>query len=334
MQKIVIKCYHQKEMDMEKKQIKQWLNNKIEELQKKLKGKKVLLALSGGVDSSVCAALLQKACPEGLTCVFVNHGFMRKHEQEQVEEVFKNQFKMNLMTIDAEKRFLKSTKGVTNPETKRKIIGKEFISVFEEVSKKIGHIDFLAQGTIYPDILESGTNGKNVIKSHHNVGGLPSVVDFDEIIEPLKELYKDEVRQVGFELGLPESIVLRQPFPGPGLAVRCIGTLTKEKLDTLRDADLIVREEIKNANLEKDIWQYFAILTNMRSVGVKDGKRTYCKTIAIRAITSTNAMTANWYKIPYDVLNKISQRIVNECKNINRVIYDITSKPPATIEWE
>ena len=314
--------------------VKTFVEKSLKDLKEKLKGKKVLLALSGGVDSSVCATLLHKACPESLICVFVDHGFMRKNEKQQIEKTFKNQFDMNLICIDAEQRFLTKLKGVTDPESKRKIIGKEFIEVFQEVSKQIGHVDFLAQGTIYPDILESGTDGTKLVKSHHNVGGLPSVVDFEEIIEPIKLLYKDEVRAVGLELGLPKEMVMRQPFPGPGLAVRCIGELRKEKLDILRDADFVVRDEIKKANLDKEIWQYFAILTDMKSVGVVDGQRTYDYTVAVRAITSKNAMTADWYKIPYDVLEKISSRIVTECKNVNRVVYDITKKPPATIEWE
>lgn len=308
--------------------------DKVAELKTKLAGKKVLLALSGGVDSSVCAALLQKACPEGLICVFVDHGLLRKNEREEVEKVFKGQFKINLITADAESRFLSKLKDVTDPEQKRKIIGKEFIQVFEEEAKKIGKVNFLAQGTIYPDVVESGAPGSAVIKSHHNVGGLPSVVDFEEIVEPLRDLYKDEVRKVGFELGLPESIVMRQPFPGPGLAIRIIGDITKEKLEILRDADAIFREEIAKAGLDKEIWQYFAVLTNMRSVGVMGDHRTYDYTLALRGVTSVDAMTADWFKIPYDVLDRCSSRIVNEVKCINRVVYDITSKPPATIEWE
>lgn len=311
-----------------------FVNDQVAILKEKLKGKKVLLALSGGVDSSVCAALLQKACPEGLICVFVDHGLLRKGEREEVEKVFKEQFKINLITADASNRFLKKLKNKTDPEKKRKIIGKEFIKVFEKEAKKIGKVDFLAQGTIYPDVVESGVGKSQVIKSHHNVGGLPSVVDFEEIIEPLRDLYKDEVRKVGFELGLPENIVMRQPFPGPGLAIRVLGNITKEKLDLLRDVDFIFREEIAKAGLDKEIWQYFAVLTNMRSVGVMGDERTYDYTVALRGVSSVDAMTADWFKIPYDVLDKCSNRIVNECKHINRVVYDITSKPPSTIEWE
>lgn len=311
-----------------------FVKTQIEQLREKLAGKKVLLALSGGVDSSVCAALLQKACPEGLICVFVDHGLLRKFEREEVERVFKDQFNINLITADASKRFLKKLKGVKEPEKKRKIIGKQFIKVFEKEAKKIGKVDFLAQGTIYPDVVESGTASGAVIKSHHNVGGLPSVVDFEEIIEPLRDLYKDEVRKLGKELGLPDELVMRQPFPGPGLAIRIIGKITKEKLDLLRDADYIFRDEIAKAGLDRDIWQYFAVLTSMRSVGVMGDHRTYDYTIALRGVSSVDAMTADWYKIPHDVLDKCSTRIVNECKHINRIVYDITSKPPSTIEWE
>ena len=312
-----------------------FVNSQIKTLKEKLKGKKVLLALSGGVDSSVCAALLQKACPEGLICVFVDHGLLRKNEREEVEEVFRNQFKVNLITADASELFLKKLKNKTEPEKKRKIIGKQFIKVFEKEAKKIGKVDFLAQGTIYPDVVESGAGGgSQVIKSHHNVGGLPSVVDFEEIVEPLRDLYKDEVRRVGLELGLPEHIVMRQPFPGPGLAIRVIGNITKEKLDILREADWIFRDEIAKAKLDKEIWQYFAVLTGMRSVGVMGDERTYDYTIALRGVNSIDGMTADWFKIPYEVLDACSNRIVNECKHINRVVYDITSKPPATIEWE
>lgn len=311
-----------------------FVNHQVAVLKEKLKGKKVLLALSGGVDSSVCAGLLQKACPEGLICVFVDHGLLRKGEREEVEEVFKKQFNINLITVDASARFLKKLKNKSDPEKKRKIIGKEFIKVFEKEAKKIGKVDFLAQGTIYPDVVESGVGKSQVIKSHHNVGGLPSVVDFEEIIEPLRDLYKDEVRKVGFELGLPENIVMRQPFPGPGLAIRVLGNITKEKLDLLRDVDYIFRDEIAKAGLDKEIWQYFAVLTNMRSVGVMGDERTYDYTVALRGVNSIDAMTADWFKIPYDVLDRCSNRIINECKHINRIVYDITSKPPSTIEWE
>jgi len=311
-----------------------FVSEKVAELKEKLKGKKTLLALSGGVDSSVCAALLQKACPEGLICVFVDHGLLRKNEREEVEKVFRDQFDINLITADASNIFLKKLKHHKDPEKKRKIIGKQFIKVFEKEAKKIGKVDFLAQGTIYPDVVESGIGKSAVIKSHHNVGGLPSVVDFDEIVEPLRDLYKDEVRKVGFELGLPENIVMRQPFPGPGLAIRVIGKITKEKLDILRDADYIFREEIAKAKLDKDIWQYFAVLTDIKSVGVMGDHRTYDYTLVLRAVNSVDAMTADWYKIPHKILDICSNRIVNEVKNINRVVYDITSKPPATIEWE
>ncbi|NCA67378.1 MAG: glutamine-hydrolyzing GMP synthase [Clostridia bacterium] len=303
-------------------------------LRSKIKGKKVLLALSGGVDSSVCAALLHKAVGEDLICVFVNHGLLRKGECEEVQEVFGKQFGINLITVDAEQRFLDKLKGVSDPENKRKIIGAEFIKVFEEEAKKIGKVDFLAQGTIYPDIVESGVNGSAVIKSHHNVGGLPSVVDFEEIVEPLRDLFKDEVRKVGFEIGLPEHIVMRQPFPGPGLGIRVIGDVTKEKLEILRDADYIFREEIAAAGLDKKIWQYFAVITDMKSVGVMGDHRTYDYTLALRAVNSIDAMSADWYRIPYEVLDRCSSRIVNEVKHINRIVYDITNKPPATIEWE
>ncbi len=305
----------------------------VAEIREKVGDGKVLLALSGGVDSSVCAALLAEAVGDQLTCVFVDHGLMRKNEGDEVEAAF-SKWAMHFVRVDAETRFLLKLAGHSEPEHKRKIIGEEFIRVFEEEAKKIGKVDFLAQGTIYPDVIESGAGNAAVIKSHHNVGGLPNYVDFKEIIEPLRLLFKDEVRQLGRELGLPEYLVTRQPFPGPGLAIRVIGDLTKEKLDTLRDADAIYREEIAAAGLAGQINQYFAVLTNTRSVGVMGDGRTYDYTLALRAVTTSDFMTADWARIPYDVLDKISTRIVNEVPGINRIVYDITSKPPATIEWE
>ena len=305
----------------------------IAQVREKVGDGKVLLALSGGVDSSVCAALLAEAIGEQLTCVFVDHGLMRKNEGDEVEAAF-GKWAMNFVRVDAEQRFLTKLKDVTEPERKRKIIGEEFIRVFEEEAKKVGAVDFLAQGTIYPDVIESGTGDAAVIKSHHNVGGLPDFVDFKEIIEPLRLLFKDEVRELGRELGLPDYLVNRQPFPGPGLAIRVIGDLTKEKLDTLRDADAIFREEIANAGLDKSINQYFAVLTNTRSVGVMGDGRTYDYTLALRGVTTSDFMTADWARIPYEVLDRASTRIVNEVPGINRIVYDITSKPPATIEWD
>ena len=305
----------------------------IAAIREKVGDGKVLLALSGGVDSSVCAALLAEAVGRQLTCVFVDHGLMRKDEGDEVEAAFRP-WDINFVRVDAETRFLLKLAGEAEPERKRKIIGEEFIRVFEEEARKIGAVDFLAQGTIYPDVIESGAGDAAVIKSHHNVGGLPDYVDFKEIIEPLRLLFKDEVRQLGRELGLPEYLVSRQPFPGPGLAIRVIGDLTKEKLDILREADAIYREEIAAAGEDKNINQYFAVLTNTRSVGVMGDGRTYDYTLALRAVTTSDFMTADWARIPYDVLDKISTRIVNEVKGINRIVYDITSKPPATIEWE
>ena len=305
----------------------------IAQTREKVGDGKVLLALSGGVDSSVAAALLAEAVGRQLTCVFVDHGLMRKDEGDEVEAAFKK-WDINFVRVDAEQRFLDKLADVTEPERKRKIIGEEFIRVFEDEAKKIGKVDFLAQGTIYPDVIESGLGNAATIKSHHNVGGLPDFVDFKEIIEPLRMLFKDEVRQLGRELGLPEYLVMRQPFPGPGLAIRCIGEVTKEKLDTLREADFIFRDEIAKAHLEGTMNQYFAVLTNMRSVGVMGDGRTYDYTLALRSVTTTDFMTADWTRIPYEVLDKVSVRIVNEVKGINRIVYDITSKPPATIEWE
>lgn len=314
--------------------MKGFVESKVKELKEKIGDKKVLCAMSGGVDSAVAATMLYKAIGDNLTCVFVDHGLLRKYEAEQVMRVFKEEKGMNVIKIDATERFLSRLDGVTEPEKKRKIIGEEFIRVFEKFGKEIGKVDYLVQGTIYPDVVESGFGKAALIKSHHNVGGLPSVIDFKEIIEPLRDLFKDEVRRVGKELGLDDEIVMRQPFPGPGLAVRIIGNITKEKLDILRDADYIMREEIAKNGLNRDIWQYFAVLTNMQSVGVMGDMRTYDYAVALRAVTSVDAMTADFARIPYDVLAKISNRIVNEVKGVNRVLYDVTSKPPATIEME
>ncbi len=313
--------------------MKGFIEESIKEIKEKVGNKKALCALSGGVDSSVAAVLVHEAIGDNLVCVFVDHGLLRKGEREDVERVFRDKFHINLITVDAETRFLDKLKGVTDPEKKRMIIGEEFIRVFEEEQGKLEDIDFLIQGTIISDIIESGSKGKVAVKSHHNVGGLPDDVNF-ELIEPLRDLYKEQVREVGRELGLDSVIVDRQPFPGPGLGVRCLGELTKEKLDILRDADYIYREEIEKAGLDKEIFQYFAVLPNIQSVGVIDGKRTYCHTIALRAIASKDAMEGQWYPIPLELLGKISTRITDEVKEVNRVVFDITSKPPATIEWE
>ena len=305
----------------------------IAAIREKVGSGRVLLALSGGVDSSVAAALLAEAVGKKLNCVFVDHGLMRLHEGDEIEAVF-SQRDLHFVRVNAEERFLSRLAGVTEPERKRKIIGEEFIRVFEEEARKIGAVDFLAQGTIYPDVIESGRGDAAVIKSHHNVGGLPDTVDFKEILEPLRLLFKDEVRQLGRELGLPEALVSRQPFPGPGLGIRVIGEVTREKLDLLREADAIFRDEMAHAGLAESSGQYFAALTNMRSVGVMGDGRSYDYAVALRSVQTSDFMTADWSRLPYELLDRVSVRIVNEVRGVNRVLYDITSKPPATVEYE
>ncbi|TYP54195.1 glutamine-hydrolyzing GMP synthase [Thermosediminibacter litoriperuensis] len=313
--------------------MKAFVEEQIQLIRQRVGNRKALCALSGGVDSSVAALIAHRALGDNLTCIFVDHGLLRKDEARKVVETFKDKFHMNLIAVDASDRFLKRLEGVTDPEAKRRIIGEEFIRVFEDEAKKLGKIDFLVQGTLYPDVIESGTQTAAVIKTHHNVGGLPQDLNF-ELIEPLRDLFKDEVRRVGLQLGLPEEIVYRHPFPGPGLAVRVLGEVTREKLAILREADAIVTEEVKKAGLYGELWQVFAVLTDVKSVGVMGDERTYAYTVAIRAVTSEDGMTADWARLPYDLLDNMSTRIVNEVPGVNRVVYDITSKPPATIEWE
>lgn len=313
--------------------MKDFVDNTIKDIKEKVGNGKALCGLSGGVDSTVAAVLVHEAIGDNLVCVFVDNGLLRKNEVSEVESFFKDRFDMNIITVDAKDRFLNELKGVIEPEQKRKVIGEEFIRVFEEEQKKLTDIDFLVQGTIYPDVIESGGDEHTVVKSHHNVGGLPEDVNF-ELIEPLRQLFKDEVRKVGTILDIPEEAVNRQPFPGPGLGVRVLGEVTEEKLEVVREADYIFREEIKNAGLDKKIWQYFALLPDIRSVGMTKGKRTYNYTVALRSVHSIDGMTAEWARIPLDVLERVSNRITREIEQVNRVVYDITNKPPGTIEWE
>ena len=310
-----------------------FIDMQIKDIREKVGDKKVLLGLSGGVDSSVVGVLLQRAIGDQLTSIFVDHGFLRKGEADQVMETLGGKFGLNIIKVDAQKRFMDKLVGLSDPETKRKIIGNEFVYVFDDEANKLEGVDFLAQGTLYTDVIESGTDTAQTIKSHHNVGGLPEDMQF-QLIEPLNTLFKDEVRALGTQLGMPDEIVWRQPFPGPGLAIRVLGDLTEEKLETVRESDAILREEIAASGLERDVWQYFTVNTDVKSVGVMGDQRTYDYTLAIRAITSIDGMTADFAQLPWDLLQKISKRIVNEVDHVNRIVYDITSKPPATVEWQ
>ncbi len=312
---------------------KEFIDKSLKEIKEQIGEGRALCAMSGGVDSAVAAVLVHKAIGNRLTCIFVDHGLLRKGERESVERIFRDQFNMELIVVDAAQRFLSKLKGVSDPEKKRKIIGEEFIRVFEEEQKKLEGIEYLIQGTIYPDVVESGKEGEKLVKSHHNVGGLPEDVNF-KIVEPLRSLYKNQVREVGRLLGLPEEVVERQPFPGPGLGVRVLGEITEEKLNILKEADAIYREEIKKAGLDKEIWQYFAALPDFKAVGKVDGERAYAYAIILRAVNTTDAMEASWSKIPLDVLERISNRITSEVPGVVRVLYDITNKPPGTIEFE
>lgn len=314
--------------------VKAYIKSEIEAIRAQVGDKKVLLAMSGGVDSSVCAVLLHKAIGKNLTCVFVDHGCMRLNEAKEVKKVFRGKFGINLIQIDAEARFLAKAAGITDPEQKRKCIGGEFVRVFEEEAKKLGRIEFLGQGTIYPDIIESGVGGHKAVKAHHNVGGLPEDIGFDGLVEPVKYLYKDEVRAVGKALGIPEAMVMRQPFPGPGLAVRCLGELTKEKLDILRKADFIFRDEMAKAKLDRKAQQFFAVMTNVKSVGVRNGARTFGYVIAIRAISTSQFVKAGIVELPFKFVTMVAEKIATKVKGVNRVVWDVTPKPPATIEWE